>query len=103
MPPGIQEFDDGVPLTLGVRFASDSAGQVTGIRYYKSAGNPGTHTGALYTAGGQQLASVTFTVRILRRVADRLPSASPWTSQRHRVRGRLPLADRCLFGDTGRS
>ncbi|GAA2136917.1 hypothetical protein GCM10009825_22570 [Arthrobacter humicola] len=58
--PGVMEFNDGVPLTLGVRFASDSPGQITGIRYYKAAGNTGTHTGALYTAGGQQLASVTF-------------------------------------------
>lgn len=59
--PGLPDFNDGVPLTLGVRFASDSPGQVTGIRYYKSAGNAGTHTGALYTADGQQLAAVTFT------------------------------------------
>lgn len=59
--PGGPEFNDGVPLTLGVRFASSSPGQVTGIRYYKSAGNTGTHTGALYTAAGQQLATVTFT------------------------------------------
>ena len=59
--PGVPDFNDGVPLTLGVRFASDSAGQVTGIRYYKSAGNTGTHTGSLYTADGQQLAAVTFT------------------------------------------
>lgn len=55
------EFNDGVPLTLGVRFASDSPGQVTGIRFYKSAANTGTHTGGLYTAAGQQLAAVTFT------------------------------------------
>jgi hypothetical protein len=59
--PGVAEFNDGVPLTLGVRFASNSPGQVTGIRYYKAAGNTGTHTGALYTAAGQQLAAVTFT------------------------------------------
>lgn len=59
--PGVAEFNDGVPLTLGVRFASDSPGKVTGIRYYKSAGNTGTHTGGLYTAAGQQLAAVTFT------------------------------------------
>ena len=44
-----------------MRFASDSPGQVTGIRYYKAAGNTGAHTGALYTADGQQLAAVTFT------------------------------------------
>ncbi|MFF1385648.1 DUF4082 domain-containing protein [Arthrobacter sp. NPDC058288] len=59
--PGVPEFNDGVPLTLGVRFASSSSGQITGIRYYKAAGNTGTHTGALYDAGGQQLASATFT------------------------------------------
>ncbi|MDZ4090955.1 MAG: DUF4082 domain-containing protein [Arthrobacter sp.] len=59
--PGAPDFNDGVPLTLGVRFASDSPGQITGIRFYKSAGNTGTHTGGLYTAAGQQLAAVTFT------------------------------------------
>ncbi|WCI08775.1 DUF4082 domain-containing protein [Arthrobacter sp. OVS8] len=61
MTPGLPEFNDGVPLTLGVRFASDSPGQVTGIRFYKAAGNTGAHTGALFTADGQQLAAVTFT------------------------------------------
>lgn len=58
--PGIAEINDGLPLTLGVRFSSVSAGQVTGVRFYKSAGNTGTHTGTLYTASGQQLATVTF-------------------------------------------
>ncbi|MFI2566035.1 DUF4082 domain-containing protein [Paenarthrobacter sp. NPDC018779] len=58
--PGIAQIQDGVPLTLGVRFTSVSAGQVTGIRFYKSAGNTGTHTGALYSATGTQLATVTF-------------------------------------------
>jgi hypothetical protein len=59
--PAVPEVTDGVPLTLGVRFTSDSPGQVTGIRFYKAPGNTGTHTGALYTSGGQQLASATFT------------------------------------------
>lgn len=59
--PGGPDFNDGVPLTLGVRFASSSPGKVTGIRYYKSAGNTGTHTGALFTVSGQQVATVTFT------------------------------------------
>ncbi|MDR6506665.1 DUF4082 domain-containing protein [Arthrobacter oryzae] len=58
--PGVQEFRDGVPLTLGVRFYSTTAGTITGVRFFKSAGNTGTHTGALFTAGGQQLATVTF-------------------------------------------
>ena len=58
--PGIQEVRDGVPLTLGVRFSSTAAGTVTGVRFYKSAGNTGTHTGTLFTAAGEQLATVTF-------------------------------------------
>ena len=49
-----------MPLTLGVRFSSTTAGTVTGVRFYKSAGNTGTHTGTLFTAAGQQLATVTF-------------------------------------------
>ncbi|MFJ5958222.1 DUF4082 domain-containing protein [Paenarthrobacter sp. NPDC092416] len=59
--PGTPDANDGVPLSLGVRFASDTAGEITGVRFYKAAGNTGTHTGSVYTAGGQLLASVTFT------------------------------------------
>ncbi|MFJ4207388.1 DUF4082 domain-containing protein [Paenarthrobacter sp. NPDC089675] len=59
--PTTAEVNDGVPVALGVRFSSDTAGQISGIRFYKSSGNTGTHTGALYTLAGQQLATVTFT------------------------------------------
>ncbi|MEV4988626.1 DUF4082 domain-containing protein [Pseudarthrobacter sp. LMD1-1-1.1] len=58
--PTTLEVKDGVPLSLGVRFASSASGNITGIRFYKAAGNTGTHTGTLFTAAGQQLASVTF-------------------------------------------
>ena len=34
---------------------------ITGVRFYKAAGNIGTHTGTLFTVTGQQLATVTFT------------------------------------------
>jgi hypothetical protein len=34
---------------------------VTGLRFYKSAANTGTHTGTLWSATGQQLATGTFT------------------------------------------
>jgi hypothetical protein len=47
-------------VELGVRFRSDVAGNITGIRYYKSAANIGTHTGRLWTNTGTLLASVTF-------------------------------------------
>ncbi|MCW3767309.1 MULTISPECIES: DUF4082 domain-containing protein [Paenarthrobacter] len=59
--PGTSEVNDGVPLTLGTRFATDTAGDVTGLRFYKAPGNTGTHTGYLYSTSGQELATVTFT------------------------------------------
>jgi hypothetical protein len=47
---------------LGVKFKSDKAGVVKGIRFYKGAGNTGTHTGSLWKTDGTQLGtSVTFT------------------------------------------
>ena len=55
------EDPDTVPVTLGTRFSSEVDGRVTGIRFYKGPGNTGTHTGALWDAGGAQLATGTFT------------------------------------------
>jgi hypothetical protein len=48
-------------VELGVKFRSSVAGYVTGIRFYKSSQNTGTHTGHLWTASGTSLGSVTFT------------------------------------------
>ena len=47
-------------MNLGVKFRSDVNGMVSGIRFYKGAGNNGTHTGSLYSAGGTLLAQATF-------------------------------------------
>jgi len=44
-----------------VKFRSDVNGYVTGIRFYKAAGNTGTHVGNLWTSTGTLLASATFT------------------------------------------
>ncbi|MFI7642185.1 DUF4082 domain-containing protein [Nonomuraea sp. NPDC049400] len=52
---------DNRAVTLGVKFRSDESGLLHGIRFYKGPQNTGTHTGSLWTAGGQLLASVTFT------------------------------------------
>lgn len=49
------------PVTLGLKFQSDVAGSVTGIRFYKSVANTGSHTGTLWDASGNALGSVTFT------------------------------------------
>jgi hypothetical protein len=45
---------------LGLKFTSEINGYVAGVRFYKGAGNTGTHMGHLWTAGGTLLASVTF-------------------------------------------
>ena len=44
-----------------MKFKSDVAGSVTGIRFHKAAANTGTHVGGMWTTAGTQLASATFT------------------------------------------
>ena len=46
-------------VELGTKFIADVSGSVTGVRFYKSAENTGTHTGSLWNAG-RLLATVTF-------------------------------------------
>ena len=47
-------------VELGVKFRSEQAGFITGLRFYKTSGNTGTHVGHLWTANGTQLAEATF-------------------------------------------
>ncbi len=47
-------------VEVGTKFQTTVAGSVTAIRFYKGANNTGTHIGHLWTAGGTQLAEVTF-------------------------------------------
>ncbi len=47
-------------VEVGVKFRSDTPGFVTGLRFYKTAGNTGVHVGHLWTAGGAELAQATF-------------------------------------------
>jgi len=59
--PAIEAVDDAYPYELGVKFRSDRDGYVTGIRFYKGAGNGGTHLGNLWTTSGLNLATAVFT------------------------------------------
>ena len=59
--PTTVDSGDGGAVTLGVGFTPDTDGQVTGLRFYKSALNTGTHRGSLWTSDGQVLATGTFT------------------------------------------
>src|SRR5262245_36881132 len=59
--PAIVDGGDPNAVQLGVKFRSDVAGFVTGIRFYKSAANTGTHVGTLWSTAGAVLATGTFT------------------------------------------
>jgi hypothetical protein len=58
--PNTTSFSDSTSGELGVKFRSDVAGTVSGVRFYKGAGNTGTHSGHLWSSTGTLLASVTF-------------------------------------------
>jgi hypothetical protein len=59
--PLIASANDPGPINLGVKFKSDASGWITGIRFYKGAGNTGVHIGSLWGTGGSLLGQVTFT------------------------------------------
>src|SRR5882762_1141974 len=59
--PANPAVTDNRPIEVGVKFRSDVAGFVTGIRFYKGPQNTGTHVGHLWSAGGALLAVGTFT------------------------------------------
>jgi glucose/arabinose dehydrogenase len=69
--PAVQDISNGRAYELGVRVMSDVAGQITAVRFWKGAGESGTHTGHVWTATGQLLATVIFTNE----------SASGWQAQ----------------------
>src|SRR5579864_166703 len=48
-------------VEVGVKFLSDLAGQISSIRFYKSAANTGVHVGNLWSSTGTLLASAIFT------------------------------------------
>ena len=58
--PGTVDGGPDSPVELGVKFRSDVAGTITGIRFYKAITNTGTHVGNLWSSTGSLLASGTF-------------------------------------------
>jgi hypothetical protein len=59
--PAIPSSGDTAGVELGVKLRSDRAGWITGVRFYKGAGNTGTHTGSLWTSAGRLLERAVFT------------------------------------------
>jgi Domain of unknown function (DUF4082)/Fibronectin type III domain len=58
--PAVADSGDTGSVNLGVKFTSDSNGFITGIRFYKTSTNTGTHVGSLWSATGTLLGSATF-------------------------------------------
>ncbi|OLR91182.1 hypothetical protein BJP25_29965 [Actinokineospora bangkokensis] len=58
--PTVESANDTSPYELGVRFTAATGGYVKGVRFYKGSLNTGTHTGSLWDAAGNQLATGTF-------------------------------------------
>ena len=59
-PPTLDSKDPNA-VVLGVKFSSEVAGKVTGVRFYKATTNTGTHIGSLWSSSGTLLASASFT------------------------------------------
>jgi len=57
--PSLPPVADG-PVELGMQFKSSSSGTITKFRYYKVAGETGTHTGRLWSANGRLLKTAVF-------------------------------------------
>jgi len=58
--PASASDPDTKAVELGVKFTADVPGLITGIRYYKSSTNTGTHTATLWSSTGTLLATATF-------------------------------------------
>jgi Domain of unknown function (DUF4082)/Bacterial Ig domain len=58
--PTVAADPDTSAIEVGVKFRSDVNGSITGIRFYKSTSNTGTHVATLWSNSGTQLARATF-------------------------------------------
>ncbi|WP_159806042.1 DUF4082 domain-containing protein [Cellulomonas citrea] len=58
--PATASANDTGAVELGVSFTPNESGSITGVRFYKGAGNGGTHVGTLWSSNGTALRTVTF-------------------------------------------
>jgi hypothetical protein len=59
--PATANWNDPKAIEVGMKFSADTAGVVTGVRFYKGSQNTGAHQGSLWTSTGTMLATATFT------------------------------------------
>ena len=57
--PALVDADDATPIEVGVKFRSDVAGTIRGIRFYKAPPTPAPTRANLWTAAGGSLATAT--------------------------------------------
>lgn len=60
LTPAIGETTDHTPYEMGVRFVPSVGGKVSGISFWNTPNETGTHVGHLWTDAGTLLATVTF-------------------------------------------
>jgi len=60
-PAKLVKHSDRAGVELGTRFTVKTAGAATGVRFYKTTGNTGAHTGTLWSSSGKKLATAKFT------------------------------------------
>ena len=60
-PTGLVPVNDTNSVEVGTRFTATSNGKATGVRFWKTSGNQGTHVGSLWSSTGTILGSVKFT------------------------------------------
>ena len=61
LAPDVAAVSDGVPYELGMKFQVSQGGVVDAIRFFKSPGDNGVHTGRIWSATGALITSVQFT------------------------------------------
>jgi VCBS repeat-containing protein len=59
--PAESNLNDGAQLEVGVKFQSNVAGQITGLKFYRSANDTGQNIVSLWSATGTRLTGATFT------------------------------------------
>ncbi|HEY5156050.1 MAG TPA: DUF4082 domain-containing protein, partial [Acidimicrobiales bacterium] len=58
--PVVADSGDATPVEVGMRFTSDTDGWITGARFYKAAGNTGSHIASLWASDDTLLATAPF-------------------------------------------
>ena len=89
---------DSSAYELGMKFQSTVSGWVDGVRFYKGAGNGGTHTGSLWTSSGTLLADRDVHERDGQRLADADFRQSGPDQREHDLRRVVLRPGRSLLG-----